>query len=137
MAKISANILNSSLLSVEGEKMILQRKFKNLLGRIRGKGQCVACGDSWDWKKPLSIPYAKYKSAHNICEECVETLPEDQLVMIALTWLSQTTWRLPLFISYTELKHNLLKSVRWLKNRETVEPPPFVDLSHWLALNDK
>jgi len=55
------------------------RNLRNLIGRIRGFGRCLKCGDRWNWKEPHFIVFEgegmEESSMFPLCDECFWKLP--------------------------------------------------------------
>ncbi len=43
---------------------------RNLIGRLLGFGNCLICGDYWNWKDPHMIQFSAFSSMFPYCQEC-------------------------------------------------------------------
>jgi hypothetical protein len=69
----------------------LVRPFRNLLGRRAGYGGCLACGDTWSWKKNHVTHYTTFNGCFPLCEECWAGMTIDERlhyyrILTFVTW---------------------------------------------------
>mgnify|MGYP001559819696 FL=1 len=43
---------------------------RTLVGKLGGYGDCLRCGNTWNWKKGYSISYGRGCGMFPLCEEC-------------------------------------------------------------------
>ena len=97
------------------------RWIKNFIGNIKGYGHCLNCGDTWDYKKAVIIPYDDSNGMFPLCEECFTQLSPETI--IEFCHLQNTVWDEEGFtkiLNYKIIYHNIIQ-LKKAYNIEVVE----------------
>lgn len=56
------------------------RKMRNAIGRAQGFGDCLRCGDTWNWAESHSTPITDSRAMFPLCERCWSSLTPETRV---------------------------------------------------------
>ena len=76
---------------------------KNTLGHLRGFGDCMHCGGTWDWKEGHTIMYSESGGMFPLCEECYKKLSIEEVEHYIKELVD---WWIELFPDYPRYQEN-------------------------------
>lgn len=83
---------------------------KNIIGNIKGYGHCLNCGDTWDYKKAMVIPYDEHNGMFPLCEECFILLSPDAIKKFCqqqnIIWALNGSQKI---LDYEIIYHNIIQ----------------------------
>lgn len=86
------------------------RLIRNIIGNIKGYGHCLNCGDTWDYKKEMAIPYDDSNYMFPLCEECFTKLSPESIIefchLLNIIWNKDEPINL---LDYEIIYHNIIQ----------------------------
>jgi hypothetical protein len=100
--------------------MNLAREFRNFIGKLRGFGACMHCGDRWNWKPEHTTWCFADRGMFPLCERCFQKLPITQVYDYHLRLWRQWEEQIGRLALTVEQKKKIM--ARIVKDRATLKP---------------